>query len=99
MEVKGFTVNREDCGRMILLAGEPKGELKGTHVLKYVEWGESNGYHKGSTCAARVTGTRGWYDLTGHERGSVFWPMAQQYKHAIPVNEHNLIANHNLFGH
>jgi type I restriction-modification system DNA methylase subunit len=97
MEVKGFTVKSEDCGRMMLLVRAPKGKLKGTHVLKYIEWGESNGYHKGSTCAARVTHTREWYDLTGHRRGNLFWPMAQQYKHAVPVNEHRLIANHNLF--
>jgi hypothetical protein len=53
--------------------------------------------HKGSTCAARVTHTRQWYDLTGHRRGALFWPMSQQYKHAVPLNEHSLIANHNLF--
>ncbi len=97
MEVSGYTVGPEDCARLILLVEAPKSNLRGTHVLKYIEWGESKGYHKGSTCASRVTDTRGWYDLTGHRRGNLFWPMAQQYKHAIPHNEHNLIANHNLF--
>ncbi len=97
MEVKGYTVSPKDCGRMILLASEPKSKLKGTYLLRYIEWGESKGYHKGSTCAARVTEERGWYDLTGHPRGELLWPMAQQYKHAIPFNEHQLQANHNLF--
>ncbi len=97
MEVKGFTVKPEDCARMILLVKGPKHKLKGSYVLKYIEWGELKGYHKGSTCAARVTHSREWFDLTGHRIGNLFWPMAQQYKHAIPVNDHKLIANHNLF--
>jgi hypothetical protein len=98
MEVKGFTVNPEDCGRMILLVNEPnKSKLKGTHVLKYTEWGESKGWHKGATCAARVTDTRPWYDLTGHKRGAMFWPKSQQYKHSAPFNDHGLQANCNPY--
>ena len=97
MEVKGYTVRPEDCARMILLVGEPRSKLTDTYVLKYIEWGKSLGWHKGATCAARVTPSRGWYDLTGHHRGNLFWPMAQQYKHAVPINDYDLLANHNLF--
>ncbi len=97
MEVNGFSVAPEDCSRHILLVDKSKDELKGTHVLDYIEWGESQGYHTGATCASRVTANRAWYDLTGHERGQLFWPMAQQYKHSVPANDHQLICNHNLF--
>ena len=64
MEVNGYTVGPEDCGRMILLVSGSRRDLSGQHVLKYIEWGESKGWHKGATCAARVTEKRGWYDLT-----------------------------------
>jgi len=97
MEVKGYTVSPEDCGRMILLVGKLRGMLKGTHVLKYIEWGESHGWQKGATCAGRVTDSRGWYDVTGHKRGTMFWPKSQQYKHCVPFNDHNLQANCNLY--
>lgn len=97
MEVKGYTVRPQDCARLILLVGESRQALQGTYALKYIEWGEANGWHKGATCAARANAERGWYDLTGHARGAMFWPMAQQYKHAIARNDHDLIANHNLF--
>ncbi|MDP2824172.1 MAG: N-6 DNA methylase [Sulfuritalea sp.] len=97
MEVKGFSVSPADCARMILLAPSPRESLAGTFALKYIEWGESRDYHTGSTCAQRVGESREWYDLIGHHRGQMFWPMAQQYKHAIPTNDHHLIANHNLF--
>ncbi len=55
MEVKRYTVGPENCARMIFLVGKPKSELKGTSVLRYIEWGKSKGWQKGATCAARVT--------------------------------------------
>jgi methylase of polypeptide subunit release factors len=97
MEVKGYTVSPQDCGRMILLVSEPKSELKGTHLLKYIEWGESKGWHKGATCAARVTDTREWYDLTGHRRAAALWPKERQYRHIAPANPESLIANCRLY--
>lgn len=97
MEIGGFTVSPEDCSRMILLVDKKKGDIKDKYVLDYIKWGEKHNVHKGSTCAARETVERGWYDITGHKRGALFWPMAQQYKHAIPANDNDLIANHNLF--
>ena len=97
MEIDGFTVAPEDCSRLILLVSKKKSELKATYVLEYIKWGEKQNFHTGDTCAARVTDEREWYDLTGHKRGRLFWPMAQQYKHAIPINDHDLVCNHNLF--
>lgn len=97
MEVNGYTVRPEDCARMILLVDQGRKALSGRHVLKYIEWGESKGWHRGATCAARVTETREWYDLTGHKRGKMFWPKSQQYRHCVPFNDHELQANCNLY--
>ena len=97
MEVDGFVALPENCARMILLIGERKSKIKGKYAKAYIRWGELQGVHKGSTCASRQSESRDWYDLTGHKRGAIFWPMAQQYKHAVPLNRHNLICNHNLF--
>ncbi len=97
MEVDRFSVEPEDCSRLILLAGEPREKLEGTHVLDYIKWGESRNFHTGATCASRVTQEREWYDLTGHQRGALFWPKSQQYKHAVPTNDANLQCNCNLY--
>lgn len=97
MEVDKYSVEPENCGHLILLVGKSKEDLKGTHVLDYIKWGEKRNYHRGATCAARVTEDRDWYDLTGHDRGSMFWPKAQQYKHIIPINEKMLQCNCNLY--
>lgn len=97
MEVKGFTVRPEDCSRMILLVGGKRSRLRRTHVLRYIEWGEKQGYHLGATCAARAVGGREWYDLTDHRRGALFWPKSQQYKHVAPQNDAGLQCNCNLY--
>ena len=96
MEVKGFVASQQDCSRLIFLAPSPKTSLEKL-AKAYVVWGEEQGVHKGSTCAQRVSKDKDWFDLTGHRRGIAFWPKAQQYKHAIPLNTANLQANCNLY--
>ena len=96
MEVKGFVARQSDCSRLIFLAPSPKKSLQKL-AKAYVDWGEDNGVHRGSTCAQRVTKEKGWFDLTGHRRGMAFWPKAQQYKHVVPLNDANLQANCNLY--
>lgn len=97
MEIKGYLARPQECARMILLVGEAKAQLKGTWVGQYIDWGEKKGWHKSATCAARATEERGWYDLTGHARGALFWPKSQQYKHSAPRNSLGLQANCNLY--
>ncbi len=97
MEVKGYVARPEECGRMILLVAESKAKLKGTWVGKYIDWGEKKGWHKSPTCVQRATDSRGWYDLTSHARGLMFWPKSQQYRHSAPRNTFALQANCNLY--
>ncbi len=97
MEVDRIIVTPENCSRHILLVSKRKNALRGKYVLDYIKWGEKLGYHTGSTVAARVSENREWYDLTGHKRGQLFWPKAQQYKHLVPINKHKLISNCNLY--
>ncbi len=97
MEVDGFSVEPDDCSRCILLVDKRKRELRGTHVLKYILWGEKQGYNLGATCAARVTEDKEWYDLTGHDRAPALWPKERQYRHIAPANPERLIANCRLY--
>jgi hypothetical protein len=97
MDFDEFVVTPGHCDRSILLVAGSKSELPGRLVRQYILWGEERDWHKGSTCKSRVTPQRQWYDLTGHRRGAMFWPMAQQYKHLVPLNPHRLVCNHRLF--
>lgn len=94
--VYGIKINPADLRLQVFLCGDGRSKLKGTHALKYIQWGEREGFDHGSTCAARAASGE-WYDLRPGARGDVLWPMAQQYRHLAPLNNRQLVANHNLF--
>ena len=99
MEVRRAVVRRGDVGRMVINASVPRARLRRTHFAEYIAYAERQGWHTRSTIASRAR-TRPWYDLglrPGSERANMFWPMAQQYRHVIPLNNDLLPANHNLF--
>lgn len=98
MEIKDYTIRATDCRRMILLVGTPKSRLKGTYVLKYIEWGESRGWHKGATCAARQNDDHAWYDLTMFDRPVLILPKIQQYRLVTIANPESLQLNCALLG-
>jgi hypothetical protein len=78
------------------LVSDPPEKLKGTHVLKYIKWGELEGFDQGSTVAQRAA-SRQWYDLKPRERGQVAWPKSQQYRHVIAANPKGIVLNCNLY--
>jgi hypothetical protein len=103
MNVNRPVIRAKELDRHMLFVSAPLTKLKGTHVLKYLHYGEKNAFAskkslavpvpQRSTCANRNP----WYNLTYTKPGAFFWPMAQQYRHVIPGNPENLICNHNLF--
>lgn len=99
MEVQRAVVGAKDVGRMVINASVPRASFRRTHFADYVAYAEREGWHTGSTVASRAR-SRPWYDLAlrpKSERAHMFWPMAQQYRHVIPLNKDLLPANHNLF--
>ncbi len=63
-ECKSIIVNPKDLRYRVLLIHKDKSDLKGTNVLRYIEWGEEQGFHKRPTCVARQK----WYELPIQER-------------------------------
>ncbi len=105
MEIDSVSIDSKKLKRQILLVSEPKSKLRGTYVLKYIEWGERETFDdpdgktvlERSTVAARQSDKRQWYDITVKRRGDCFWPMTHQYRHIIAFNEPSLVCNHRLF--
>jgi hypothetical protein len=103
MEVDRPVVWAGEQDRVVLWVGRPLRELAGTHVAKYIRWGAKQTFAsrkskpvpvpQRSTVAARPL----WYNLTGGERGVVFWPKAQKYRHIVPGNPDSLVCNCNLY--
>lgn len=93
MEIDAVEIDPARLKKRILLVSEPKSGLKGKQVLKYIQWGEEEGFHRRSTCASRQL----WYQLPVTERSNAFWTMAHRYRHIVPLNTARYICNHNLF--
>ncbi len=59
-ESRSIAINPDNLRNQLLLCHKDRNQLVGTGVLKYIEWGETQGYHRGRSVAAR----RRWYDLS-----------------------------------
>lgn len=103
MEVDGPIIDAASLRHLILLVADKPSDLRGTHVGKYLRYGEKTSFAsdksravpvpKRSTCAARDP----WYDLTYTKRGHLVWPKSQQYRHIVAFNSAGLIVNCNLY--
>ncbi len=96
MEIDSVEIDPAKLSRKIVLVSDPPEKLKGLHVLKYIKWGEREGYDQNITCAARAK-TRPWYDVTVERRSLILWPKSHQYRHIIPVNPHKFIPNCRMY--
>jgi len=95
-DLDGFEVHAQDMAKMILLTGCSTSELP-PHGKSYIEWGEANDWHKGSTNESRGSSGKPWHDLTGHRRGELFWSMRHGYRHIAPINPNKLQCNKAFF--
>jgi len=60
-EVKGYKLDKKILTNKVIICHKTKEELKGTNLLKYIEWGEKQGYNRRPTCASRSP--EPWYSL------------------------------------
>ena len=68
-ECKGVVVNPGDLKYRILMIHKNKKELEGTNILRYIEYGESKGFHERPTCKSR----KRWYDLGERKFADNLW--------------------------
>ncbi len=65
-EIRNYEVNPDALQRMVFVCHASKAELHGnakTGALRYIEWGEQNGFHRRPS----VKGRRWWYALPDQE--------------------------------
>ncbi|MDI6802884.1 MAG: Eco57I restriction-modification methylase domain-containing protein [Bacteroidota bacterium] len=58
-ECKSILIDPKQLKYKIFMCHEEKKELKGTKALKYIEWGEEQGFNERPSCSGRQR----WYDL------------------------------------
>jgi len=80
-ELKTILVREEDLKYKVFMCHKLKEQLKGTYSLKYIEWGEGQGYHKRSTCASRPR----WWDLGEQDQKGYLWSRVHDESHKISL--------------
>lgn len=98
MGVNRYAVREEDCSRSVLLVPSDREAIAGTHALRYIEWGEEQGFHLAPTCQGRVTEEHEWFDLTRSRRMGVIVPKIQQYRLFTLLNEQRYYQASALLG-
>jgi hypothetical protein len=92
-ELNTIIVKEEDLKYRVFMCHMSKSELKGTYALKYIEWGEGQGYHKRPTCASRPR----WWDMI-ESKGNILCLGNLNDRFIFFYNRNDIIFEHTLYG-
>jgi hypothetical protein len=92
-ECSKLLINPKELKYRVLLIHKDKKELKGTNMLKYIEWGEKQGYHKNPTCASR----KRWYDLGIRKPTNILFLRATENRPAVYFSEEGLLHDQTFY--
>jgi type I restriction-modification system DNA methylase subunit len=77
--------------RMVAI-NKDKIHLKGTNAIKYIQWGERQGFHRRPTCSSRDK----WYSLGEVIKAPILSPYAAGDRMVVLFNGAGVFANDNL---
>ena len=91
-ECKSILVKPEDLKYKVLMCHKDKKELKGTSTLKYIEWGEKQGFYKRPSCSGR----RRWWECPDLE-GNMFWVKETNDRLGVFLSNNNMLCDCRLY--
>jgi hypothetical protein len=92
-ECKSGIVNASDCETKVLLCSQSKRDLKNTNTLKYIEWGEKEGFHQRPTCASREK----WWDLGVRDYPTIIWVKSINESHRQSLINGKALVDQRLY--
>jgi methylase of polypeptide subunit release factors len=94
-EIETIQVKPEHRSQQALVVPQKRDELAGTNVLRYIQWGESQGYHRRATCARRPL----WYSLAPEVESEdrVAWVKGIWNRHFAPLLEGRVVADQQFY--
>jgi hypothetical protein len=95
-ELSSIRVVPEGLSRSALTVSQQREELAGTNVLRYIEWGEKQGYHKRRTCASRPL----WYSLRfakDAQDRTLVWVKGVWNRHFVPLLEGSAVVDQQFY--
>jgi len=92
-ECRSILIDPKSLKYRVLLIHKDKSELRGTNVLKYIEWGESQGFHLRPTCKSR----KRWYEL-GKVDYPLIWRSTYNESFGVFLNEARIVIDKVMYG-
>jgi hypothetical protein len=93
-ESKNILLKPKDLKFKIFMCHKEKKEIKGTNALKYIEWGEKQGFHERPSCSGR----RRWWDLGIWEYADCFWMESINDINRVYINDFRLLESDKFYG-
>jgi len=92
-ECRSILIDPKSLKYRVLLIHKDKSQLRGTNILKYIEWGESQGFHQRPTCASRQK----WYELE-EIQGELLSMMSFNERYIFWLNNVRSFIDARLYG-
>ena len=94
-ECRSIMIKPEDLKYRIFMCHKDKAELKGAMVLKYIQWGEQQGYHqRPSTHSRRI-----WWDLGDKKSPKGIIPCSFRKVFTAYINSPAIYTDKRLYEH
>jgi len=93
-EISGYKVNKELLKKKVIICNKEKNKLRRTKLLKYIKYGEQQGFNKRPTCASRDI----WYSLGKNwNYAPLIFPAKVGERMPVFLNE-NVFEDKKLYG-
>jgi len=92
-ECRSILIDPKSLKYRVLLIHKDRSELSGKNILRYIEWGENQGFHLGSTCASRQK----WYELE-EKQGELLSMMSFNERYIFWLNNVRSFIDARLYG-
>src|SRR3989338_348548 len=92
-ECKSIMVKPDILKHRVLLINKDKKQLKGTHILRYLNEGERKGFNKRPSCESRNP----WYNLGNQQPPDGLWFKAFNERVLAPINTYKLFSSDRFY--
>jgi methylase of polypeptide subunit release factors len=92
-EIEGLIINYKAIKYRALIIRKDKQELKGTNILKYIEWGEEQGFDERPTCSSRER----WYELPKLPKPDILFRQFFDVKFNFPLASEDILTDHTFY--
>lgn len=94
-KLESLTIGVGELPLQVLTVSQPRSTLAGTGALRYIEWGEEQGFQRRSTCARRPR----WYALAPQpqEAERLVWLKGIWNRHFCPLVPGEVVIDQQLY--